>query len=123
MATPAICCGPNIVNFKRLATLEEMVAHIYGRLSLIANTERPHMFIKELMLYVDYLREEKRKFSLKLSARTPEHFHKFKGNLLAGIEYYRRLAYQFIEEQRSRFLDDLKVLQNEVECMPLPDVA
>ena len=122
-ATPAICCGPNILNFKRLATLEEMVAHIYGRLSLIANAERPHMFIKELMLYVDYLREEKRKFSLKLSARTPEYFQKFKGNLIAGIEYYRCLAHQFIEEQRSRFLEDLKALQNELERMPLPDVA
>jgi hypothetical protein len=122
-ATPAICCGPNILNFKRLATLEEMAAHIYGRLSLITNSERPHMFIKELMLYVDYLREEKRKFALKLSGRTPEYFHKFRGNLLAGIEYYRRLASQFIEEQRSRFLEDLKVLENEVERMPLPDIA
>jgi hypothetical protein len=122
-ATPAICCGPNIVNFKKLATLEEMVAHIYGRLSLITSTERPHMFIKELMLYVDYLREEKRKFSLKLSPRTPEYFQKFRGNLIAGIEYYRRLACEFIEEQRSRFLEDLKALQNEVECIPLPDIA
>ncbi len=34
-ATPAVCCGPNIVNFSRIATLEEMVGHIYGRISLL----------------------------------------------------------------------------------------
>ncbi|NIQ91501.1 MAG: hypothetical protein GWN93_21830 [Deltaproteobacteria bacterium] len=100
-----------------------MVAHIYGRLSLIANNERPHMFIKELMLYIDHLREETKKFSLKLSFRTPAYFSKFKKNLLEGIEYYHRLAGQFIEDQRAQFLEDLKVLQDEIERLALPDVG
>lgn len=122
-ATPAVCAGPNIVNFKRLATLEEMVAHIYGRLSLMTNTERPHMFIKELMLYVDYLRNEARKVSLNLSPRTPAYFHNFRKNLMVGIDYYHRLACEFIEEQRTRFLEDLEALQNQVEHLPLLDHA
>ena len=57
-ATPAVCCGPNIVNFSRIATLEEMVGHIYGRLSLLSDADRPHMFLRELALYVDYFRNE-----------------------------------------------------------------
>jgi hypothetical protein len=122
-ATPAVCAGPNIVNFKKLATLEEMVAHIYGRLSLITNTERPHMFIKELMLYIEYLRNEARKVSLKLSPRSPGYFDNFRENLIAGIDYYHRLACEFIEEQRARFLEDLEALRNQVERLPIPDHA
>ncbi len=122
-ATPSICCGPSILDFSKISTLEEMVSHIYGRLSLMTNKERPHMFIKELMLYIDHLRGETKNFSLKLSFRTPAYFSKFKKNLLAGIEYYHRLAGQFIEEQRKQFLADLKVLQDEIERLALPDVG
>jgi hypothetical protein len=120
-ATPSICCGPSILDFNKISTLEEMVAHIYGRLSLIANTERPHMFIKELMLYIDYLRKEIKKFQLKLSFHTPTYFRKFKNNLLTGIEYYHRLAGQFVEEQRIQFLENLRVLQGQIERIALPD--
>jgi hypothetical protein len=123
VATPSICCGPSILDFSKISTLEEMVAHIYGRLSLMTNKERPHMFIKELMLYIDHLREETKNFSLKLSFRTPAYFSKFKKNLLAGVEYYHRLAGQFIEEQRKQFLADLKVLQDEIERIAFPDVG
>ncbi|MCK5486760.1 MAG: hypothetical protein KAI86_11140 [Desulfobacterales bacterium] len=122
-ATPSICCGPSILDFSKISTLEEMVSHIYGRLSLMTNKERPHMFIKELMLYIDHLRGETKNFSLKLSFRTPAYFSKFKKNLLAGIEYYHRLAGQFIEEQRKQFLADLKVLQDEIERLALPEVG
>ena len=122
-ATPAVCPGPNLVNFKKLATLEEMVGHIYGRLSLITNIERPHMFIKELMLYIDYLRNEARKVSLKVSPRSPGYLDSFRKNLMAGIDYYHRLAYEFIEEHRARFLDDLEALRNQVERLALPEHA
>jgi hypothetical protein len=120
-ATPAVCAGPNIVNFNKLATLEEMVAHIYGRLSLITNSERPHMFIKELMLYMDYLRNEAKRVSLKVSPRSRGYFDNFRGNLMAGIDYYHRLACEFIEEQRVRFLEDLETLRDQVEHLPLLD--
>jgi hypothetical protein len=120
-ATPSICCGPGIVDFTEVSTLEEMVAHIYGRISLLSNKERPHMFIRELMLYIDHLRRETENFSLKLSFRTPSYFHKFKENLLAGIEYYQRLAEQFIEEQGKQFLATLKVLLNAIETIALPE--
>ena len=118
-ATPAICCGPNIVDFSEIATLEEMVGHIYGRLSIMTNPDRPHMFIRELMLNKDYLRKEVEKCSLKLSTRTPEYFREFKANLLKGIENYSLLAEQFIEEQKELFLDELKTLKKEIESIPV----
>ncbi len=122
-AKPAICCGPNIVNFSKIATLEEMVSHIYGRISLLTRSDGPHMFIRDLSLYVDYLRREIEKVSLDLSTRTPKYFREFKENLLSGIEYYRGLADKFVEEKQKRFLDDLRELSEAVERIsPVPAV-
>lgn len=53
----AICPGPNIAWFDRQYTLDEMVDHIYGRGPSLVPEERPHMFAKELTMYVDYLEE------------------------------------------------------------------
>ncbi len=114
-ATPAICPGPNIVNFSKIASLKEMVSHIYGRMSLLTNSNRPHMLIREIMLYMDCLREEGEKFSLGLLSRTPEYFREFSENLLGGIEYYRHLAEQFVAEERKKFLDELDVLREAIE--------
>ncbi len=114
-ATSAICCGPNIVNFSKIATLEEMVDHIYGRISLLTNTERPNMFIKEITLYIDYLKEEIEYYSLKLSNRTPEYFKTFKANLLNSIENYSHLAEEFIDEHKKHFLEELKSFREEIE--------
>jgi hypothetical protein len=118
-ATPAICCGPNIANFSKTATLQEMVSHIYGRLSLLASRDRPHMFIRELALYLDHLRKEFEKYSLDLSSRAPKYFREFKENLLCGIEYYRSWAEHFVDEKRNRFLDDLRSLREALERMTL----
>ncbi len=116
-AKPAVCSGPNILNFSKIATLEEMVSHIYGRLSLLTNHNRPHMFIRELGLYVDYFRKEYDKLSSNILTNTPKYFREFKENLLNGIEYYKRLAEQLVEEQQERFLSDLKDLRCEFELI------
>jgi len=121
-APPAVCCGPNIVNFNRIASLEEMVSHIYGRLSLLADSDRPHVFIRELSLYVDYMRRELRKESEGLLDRTAKYFEDFKQNLNTGIEYYQELAEQFSQEQKEKFLNDLDALFEEIEKV-LPNKA
>ena len=81
------------------------------------------MFIRELMLYIDHLRKETKNFSLELSMRPPGYFHKFKDNLLAGIEYYQRLAGQFIEEQREPFLAALEALLDDIDGLALPEAG
>lgn len=53
----AICPGPNIAWFNREFSLVEMVDHIYGRGESLVPDERPHMFAKELEMYVDYISE------------------------------------------------------------------
>jgi hypothetical protein len=117
-ATPAVCCGPGIVDFSRVATLKEMVDHIYGRLSLLTNPDRPHMFLRELALYITYLRDELARHRLGLSPNTPSYFSEFKENLLGGIDYYRRLAEQLAAELPSDFRERLKQLRQTLETLP-----
>ena len=119
-ATPAVCCGPNIVHFSKTASLEEMVGHIYGRLSLIAVSDRPHMFIQELKLYVENLRAEIRTLSKEVTRKQRGYLDTFKGNLLEGIEYYQGLARRFYEDQRDQFQEDLKAIKAELDGLALP---
>jgi len=111
----AVCCGPNIVNFSKLFSLSQMVDHIYGRLSIINKQDRPHMLIKELSLYVDFLKEELRSNSTGVIERTTKYFADFKSNLLDGIEHYREVASQLRREQRAAFVKDLDALMSEIE--------
>lgn len=117
-ATPAICCGPNIINFNKIASLEEMVEHIYGRLSLLSNPDRPHMFIKELRLYIDFLHKELDKHIDGLSSHTPNYFQEFKEGLRSGIEYYRNLVDRLELSEQPSFLEKLTVLAQELEWIP-----
>jgi hypothetical protein len=118
--TPAVCCGPNIRNFNRTFSLEEMVNHIYGRLCVIVNKERQHMFLEEMRLNQEYLREEIKKFTQSFSTRPYAFFESFKKTLLEGIDYYQDLTKQFIEEKREKFIAELEKLQEEIErtCLP-----
>jgi len=114
-AHTAVCCGPGIVNYSKIATLEEMVSHIYGRLSLLTRSDRPHMFIKEMMLYIEYLLEEIRRLSIGVSESAPTYFAEFRENLLSGVEYYRNLAEEFVEGKKKSFLDDLQIQKDAIE--------
>ena len=112
-----ICCGPGIINYHKKSTLEEMVDHIYGRKSLLIDSYRPHMFIKELSLYIEYIRKEVEQYTLELSNRTPKYFREFKENIKDGIEYYKTIVEEFIEEQRERVLSDLDAFSEEIDAI------
>ncbi len=85
-----ICPGPNIIWFSNEVSLQTMVDHIYGRTNIITSTQRPHMFIAELNLYINYLREELGNHP-EPDARKQKYFAEFYHNLLQGISYYRML--------------------------------
>ena len=92
-AAVAVCPGPNIAWFDREASLEEMVGHIYGRNSLLSeksSVERPHMFLTELKLSVDFMAREMRRTALGLSPRASRYFEEYRKNLEDGIRYYLR---------------------------------
>ena len=118
-ATPAICCGPNIVNFSKIASLEEMVGHIYGRTSLLANPARPHVFLRELAINIDFLCEELKKHQLGIGSYTLDDFREFRDNLLGGIDHYRRFADRIGAKARGAFLVELDRLQTMVAAIPI----
>ena len=120
-ATPTICCGINITYFSRITSLEEIVSHIYGRLSLLTDSNRVHMFIEELQIYIEHLRKEIENLSLGLTTRTEKYFNEFKENLLSGVEYYRTLAKQFVGDQQESFISKLEALYSELKSiLPVP---
>lgn len=119
----ALCCGPNIVNFTKVATLEEMVSHIYGRLSLMSNPDRPHMFLRELKIYIDYLRREVEKHLIGLSNQTPAYFKEFKETLSSGVDYYHQMVEKLDGVDQSNFMERLKALAEELEWMTVAEPA
>ncbi len=54
----AICPGPNLAWFNRTYSLREMVDHIYGRGPSLVPAHRPHMYAKEMAMYVDYIAQQ-----------------------------------------------------------------
>lgn len=85
-----ICPGPNITNFNKKVSLQEIVGHIYGRENMISRKDRPNMFAKELELYVDYLKKQVSRH-ISPDAKAIKGYSKFCDNLMEGIQYYRDL--------------------------------
>jgi hypothetical protein len=118
-----ICPGPNLAWFDREMTLEEMVDHIYGRLDLLKGKARPHLFVNEMKLYVEYLKEELRRARLKLTKHPPEYFATFKSNLLEGVEFYRDRVQDRLRHGREAFESGMQSLVDELEALSLPALA
>lgn len=85
-----ICPGPNLAYFSGIFSLEEMVGHIYGRTSVLNDVYRPHMFIQELNLYIDYFRKEIEKLGA-LTDKQEKHYATCSQNIQDGINYYRKI--------------------------------
>jgi hypothetical protein len=98
-ATSAICPGPNIVNFKKIMTLKEMVGHIYGRCSVLTNENRPHLFIREIQLHIDFLLDQIIKASFNIPTKSSKKLAEAKENLLKGIGYYQKHAKEFFQSE------------------------
>ncbi|AVR44201.1 hypothetical protein C7S20_02375 [Christiangramia fulva] len=120
-----ICPGPNIVNFSKLLSLKQMVDHIYGRENHLTQGNRPHMFIKELELYLDFLKEQLIEIS-EPTSRTIRDWKNYCGNLLTGIAHYKELAMNGLIEKADTFKkaiekaeENIKLIQVKLEDQPL----
>jgi len=117
-ATASVCPGPNLTSFGRLASLDDMVGHIYGRIDLVEKDCRPHVFVAELKLNLDYLRQEIEDFNRGLSDRKAEYLARSRENLEAGIEFYRALAADMGPDQEA-FLEQLEEIAVEFAELPM----
>lgn len=88
LSAVTICPGPNLAWFSGTFSLKEMVDHIYGRTDIRNSLYRPHMFVNELKLYIDYLKKQLGK-TVFLTGKEKKSLDKFRSNLLKGIEFYK----------------------------------
>lgn len=110
-----ICPGPNIVHFERIVSLQTMIDHIYGRDNIISNMARPHMFIAELQLYINYLKEETGK-NAEPDEKSRKYRDNFCQNLLNGISYYRSVNAIAVSNRRL-FDDHLDEAEEQVQAL------
>ncbi|WP_375583470.1 hypothetical protein [Cyclobacterium xiamenense] len=87
-----ICPGPNLAYFKGTFSLKEMVDHIYGKMPFHLNADRPHVFLKELQLYVEHLKNEIETAVPENARKFENYVEKFRKNLAEGISYYQELT-------------------------------
>ncbi len=100
----SICPGPNLAYFSKQMNLEEITDHIYGRDNVITRTDRPHMFMKELKLYMDFLKD---RIAEKIASteKREKYLLNFASNLSDGIDYYSKLF-----DNPKEVFEDLKTI-------------
>jgi hypothetical protein len=86
----SVCPGPNIAYFSKIVSLKEMVDHIYGRANIIERNDRPHVFVNELVININYL-ESKIADNTIPTDKSNELIAGFKNYFLDGISYYKNL--------------------------------
>jgi hypothetical protein len=113
-----ICPGPNIAYFSGKFSLDEMVSHIYGKLNLLNDVDRPNLFVNELNLYVDYLKKDINKHLQDMSDKKAKYVSKFKEQLQIGIDYYKQLV-PIITDQtevyRKKMLLELEEIEKQLQ--------
>lgn len=104
-----VCPGPNLAYFSKEASLSEMVDHIYGRTNLLDERPRPHMFLKELKMYLDIFKERYENFvSEPANAKEKKQLTAFQKNVFDGVKYYTEL----FKETKEDVIIELESLMN-----------
>jgi hypothetical protein len=112
-----ICPGPNIVNFSTIVSLQTMVDHIYGRKDILSNKDRPHMFIAELNLYIDYLKEMlTADIQIDQFEKNKKKHISFYQNLRNGLAYYSSLPFAS-DAAREAFNKSIGLAGAELDCL------
>ncbi len=107
----SICPGPNMAYFSKIMSLKEITDHIYGRANVIIRNDRPNIFIKELGLYIDYLKNKIAEAKGDLTDNRQKYLMTFTQNLKDGINYYSGLFNNLkdrFENKKSSILADLE---------------
>lgn len=119
-----VCPGPNLSFFDKEVSLSEMVRHIYGYENVLQDDRRPHLFINELKLYVDFFKNEIVEFSEEITKSQVKKWESFKGNLLKGIAYYEELFAEtnHFKPKLDSIFSDLKSFKLKLEKIKIPQL-
>ena len=129
----SICPGPNMAYFDKLLSLEDMTRHIYGLENFMSRADRPNMFMKELNLYMDYLKNKLEEAKKDWNKKQEKYFNRFFENMHEGIVYYNNLFEEIknkYEETKDETLASLEKTKSkltelalEVEALKILPVA
>ena len=120
-----ICPGPNMAYFDHEVSLSEMVQHIYGNTSVLTVTNRPNLFVKELKMYLDYLKNEIATVSAEITVAQIKKWNSFKNNLMQGIAYYEDLFSEtsFFESTKNEILSQFDTYKIELIAIEIPELV
>ncbi len=109
---PAICPGPNLQYFSKIMSLTDMVGHIYGRKNMLNTDRRPHVFLNELKIYIEFLKDEILSVLPKINEKQIDHFKEFGQSISDGIHYYKEIIPKWVEERKNYHREMLEKWQN-----------
>jgi len=118
----SVCPGPNLAYFSEAMSLKEITDHIYGRTNVISRTDRPNMFIKELGIYIDYLKNKITETHDEWNVKQAKYFATFIENLNEGVEYYENLfetSKTMFGEIRALIMEELRSSKEELQLIHL----
>ncbi len=87
----SICPGPNMAYFNQELSLQDMSHHIYNGDEGIVRTDRPHMFVNELGMYLKYLSEKIEEHKEDWGRKSGRYLNGFTSNMNEGISYYQEM--------------------------------
>ncbi|XMO88173.1 hypothetical protein AAFN75_07730 [Algibacter sp. AS12] len=108
----SVCPGPNMAYYDRTMSLENITDHIYGRANMVSRSDRPNLFIKELDIYIDYLKNKMEDAKTSMSKKEEKYLKTFSENLKAGVLYYQDLFKNVKHSFEDIRLTVLKNLEN-----------
>lgn len=118
----SVCPGPNIAYFSKIMSLKEITDHIYGRSNMITRPDRPNMFINELNIYIDFLKNKFQENQAFMSVKQENYLKTFVKNLNEGIAYYQQLFIDFKDQSKTvkaKLLEDLETSKTTLSLLYL----
>jgi hypothetical protein len=118
----SVCPGPNIAYFSGKFSLKNMVDHIYGRINVINRNDRPNFFVKELSLYVDYLKNLINDLNISPAEAEIKKIQSFHNNLMEGVAYYKELFLKHVgrkEGIKKADIEELNKMEEEISNLTL----
>ena len=115
----SVCPGPNLAYFSNKMTLQEISDHIYGR-AVFVDKKRPNMFIKELNIYINYLKNKLAEAPSDMDNKEKKFFTSFAKNLNTGINYYYNLfslSENIFTNSKTTLLHDLEKCRNQIKSL------
>lgn len=111
----SICPGPNMAYYSKVMSLKNMTDHIYGRDNMISRTDRPNLFIKELHIYIDFLKNKLTEARTSMNKKEEKYLLNFTNNMKAGVSYYQNL----FSDVKHAFTDIKTAVLNELDTSEL----